>query len=207
MIYLSDDYVIKYIDTFGYIFSRSIKEGYTFPYIEKKISQSLIADELEKSNVTTIAFTSFEKIYQDIFPQFDNQDFVYNPYDQYGWIGYIYIHLFLHYQITFELLFIVLPLEEALSLYSLYHEMDYTKVISLFKERVEHSYLDNIMKRKEISTQKLSDSTGIPFSTLNAIRYGVRDISKLESKAFYKISKSLNIKMTSLITNLELELR
>lgn len=207
MIYLSDDYLNKYIDVLGYIFARSIDEQYSFSYIEKVIAYSSLADELEKSNITTIAFSSSEKIYYDLFPLHDNSGFFYNPYDQYGWIGNIYIHLFLKYEITFELLFIILPIEKALSLYKLYHEMDYSQIYSLFDELIGHSYLDALLRKRNISSQELSERSGVSFSTINALRYQKRDISKLENRLLFKLAKGLNVKLTSLLTSLELEKR
>lgn len=205
MIYLSDDYLNKYIDTFGYIFARSIKEGYSFSYIEKSISYSSMVEELERSNITTIAFSSSEKIYHDLLPLYSNNDFAYSPYDEFGWLGYIYVHLFLHFQITFELLFIILPIEKALSLYKIYHEMDISQTYAFFKESVKYSYLDNIMKAKKISINELSNASGISKSTINFLKYGKRDISKLETQKLFKISKALNVKMATLLNNLELE--
>lgn len=206
MIYLSDDYLTKYIDTFGYVISRSIEENYSLQYIENMISHSRFIEEIEQSNITTIAFSSSEKIYHDVFPLRDNPGYFYDPYNQYGWISNIYIHLFLHYQITFELMFMIFPIQKMLELYKLYHEMDLKQIYSLFEETVQYSYLDNILKYKHISVSELSDKSGISFGTINALRYNKRDISKLESQKLFKISKALNIKMTSLLTSLELDL-
>lgn len=205
MIYLSYDYLDKYIYVMGYLISRSIDENYSFSHIEKTIAYSSVIAEFESSNITTIAFSSSESIYQKLFPSSKN-DFVYNPYDEFGWLGYIYINIFLHFQITFELIFVVLSIQEALSLYKLYHEMDITKIYEYFNSKVKHSYLDNIMKYKDISSDKLSRITGVPFSTIQMLRYKERDIAKAESQTVFKFSKALNVKMNTLITNLELEL-
>lgn len=206
MIYTADDYIEKYIDTLGYIISRAYLEKYSPLYIESIISHSHMIEELEKSNVTTIAFSSSEKIYHDLFPQFENDDYKYNPYDAFGWLAYIYIHLFLKYQITFELLFIILPIEKGLSIYKLYHEMDIRQTYDLFEELVSYSYLDVIMKKKKMSVKELSLESGVSSSTINSLRYGKRDISKLESAKSYKLSRALNIKMTSLLRSLELKM-
>ena len=101
MIYLSDDYLTKYSDTLSYLLSRSYSEGYSFDYIQKTIAYSTAINELERSNVTSIAFSSFEKIYNDIFPQYDN-NFVFDGYDMFGWSGYIYIHLFFYFILLFD---------------------------------------------------------------------------------------------------------
>lgn len=207
MIYISDDYLTKYIDTLGYIFARSIKEGYSLLHIEKVISYSQAIEELEKSNVTSIAFSSPEMLYSKMFPDSNNLDrFEYSPYDIFGWLGFVYIHLFLKYQITFELMFFVLPIEKALSLYKLYHETDIQMMYELFEQSVEHSYFDQILKYKNMSSNELSRLTGISFATIQSLRYKKRDINKAEIKILLKISIALNIKITSLIDSLELSI-
>lgn len=204
MIYLADDYVEKYESVFAYLIGRSIFEGYTFDFIEKRIAYSNLINELERSNVTSIAFSSMEKSYSDIFPnEYNNYD--YNPYDIYAWVGYAYIHLFLKLETTFEALFFLIPIKEMLLLYDLYHEMDINRLVEHTKEIKECSTLDVIMKRKKMSCTLLAYKTEIPLSTIKAIRYGIRDIEKLEAKKIFLISRALNIKIETLLPKLYLD--
>lgn len=205
MIYLSDDYIEKYQDTLGYVLARSIKSKNSFSYIQKSISYSQAFSELEQSNVTLIAFSSFEKIYDSIFYDQEDNNFTYNPYDEFGWLGFIYFHLFLHFKLTFEGLFIVFPLETALNSYHLYHEMDVSQIDLFFKEQIRYSILDIIMKHENVSTKDLSDHTGISFATINALRYGKRDIRKLEAQKLIDIAFDLKVKPETLIGPLPLK--
>ena len=66
MIYLSDDYLTKYCDTISYLLARSYSEGYSFDFIQRTISYSRPISELEKSDITTLAFASFERIYNNV---------------------------------------------------------------------------------------------------------------------------------------------
>ena len=204
MIYLADDYVNKYQDALSYILSRAVYEKYSFSYIEKVISYSSVFSELEKSNVTQIAFSSYEKNYSILFPDSSNNDFVFNPYDMFSWIGSSYMKLFLSLEITFELLFIILPLPEMMNLYSLYHEMDYTQLLNHVRELVPFSPLDTIMKNRNISSNKLSELSGVSCPTIKALRYGRRDINKFEAGNLFKVAIHLNVKAESLLTSIYL---
>lgn len=203
MIYLSDDYVSKYMDVMSYLIGRSYHDGYSFDYIEKTISYSLLINELEKSNITLIAFTSVEKLYSDIFSNSVN-DYVFDVYNIFGWVGYSYINLFLSLNITFEVLFSIISIKEMLNLYNLYHEMDFVHLLNHAKEQMRHSLIDVFMKRKKISNKSLSEKTQIPVSTINALRYGNRDISKLEADKLLKLSQILKVKMESLLPDIHL---
>lgn len=203
MIYLSDDYIEKYSNTLSYLIGRSANEGYSFDYIQRKISYSEAISEFERSNVTIIAFSSMEKIYSGIFTDYNNE-YQYNPYDIFGWVGYAYIHLFLNLEITFEALFFLIPIQEMLNMYKLYHEMDITHLEEYAKEVMKHSLLDVIMKRKKTSNNDLSKKANIPVSTINSLRYGNRDITKLEAKKILSIAYALNVKIETLLTNIDL---
>lgn len=203
MIYLSDDYLTKYSDTLSYLIYRSYKEGYSTNYIEKSIAYCKVINELERSNITTIAFTSFEKIYQDIFPS-KNNDFVYNAYDEFGWCGYVYMHLFIKTKITFEALFFLIPLKEMLSLYHLYHEMGITQIEEYAKNKLKYTILDIVMKELNISSKKLADITNISESTITALRYKKRDIGKLEASKLSLIAFALNVKIETLLPSINL---
>lgn len=203
MIYLSDDYIEKYSNTLSYLIGRSANEGYSFDYIQRKISYSEAISEFEKSNVTIIAFSSMEKIYSGVFTDYNNE-YQYNPYDIFGWVGYAYIHLFLNLEITFEALFFLIPIQEMLNMYKLYHEMDITHLEEYAKEVMKYSLLDVIMKRKKTSNNDLSKKTNIPVSTINSLRYGNRDITKLEAKKILSIAYALNVKIETLLTNIDL---
>ena len=205
MIYLSDDYLTKYGDVIGYLIGRAIGENYSHLYIEHSISYSSMIYELERSNITTIAFSSCEAIYQNIFPKKDNKGYIYSPYDIYGWLGYIYLHLFLDLEITFELLFILLPINEAIDMYPLYHEMDYLKTLEYVKSKIKYTYLDLIMNNKNLSSKDIANSSGIPFSTIQALRYGKRDIDKLEAYKILLLANSIGVKIESLMTNINLK--
>lgn len=205
MIYLGTDYFNKYQDTIGYIIGRAIEEKLSYSFIEESISYSKAFSQFEKSNVTEIAFSSMQKLYYDIFPLYASKEFDYNPYDIYAWIGYAYVHLFFELQLTFEALFIVFPISEAIHKYNVYHEMDISQLINYVKEKIKYSSFDLIMNYKNISSNDLSTITGISFSTIQALRYNKRNIDKLECKKLLILSNALNVKMESLLSHINLD--
>ena len=203
MIYLADDYVQKYENVLTYILGRSITRGYSFSYIERSISYSATFSEFEKSNVTQIAFSSNEKIYSELFDD-ENNDYKDNPYDIYGWLGFIYTHLFFKFKITFEMLFIALPIETAISMYPVYHEMDTSQIDDYLSIELFPSSLSCIMKRHNVTMQELSLKTSIPFATIRSLKLGYRDIDKLEVFKTVLIASALNVKVETLLKEIPL---
>lgn len=204
MIYLSDDYCVKYQDTLGYIIGRTINAGYSSRFVEKTIAYSSAFSSLEKSDITEIAFTSKEMIFSSMFGLGVSNNYEYNPYDVYGWLGYTYIRLFFDLRITFEALFVLLPIEKAINMYHIYHEMDYLQTLETVKNNIKYSILNEIMNSKGFSGQELSNLSGVSFATISALRYGKRDINKLEAGLLVKIAIALRVKVESLLTDINL---
>ena len=204
MIYLSDDYITTFQDTLGYIIGRTISNGYSPRFVEKTIAYSSAFSLLEKSDITELAFSSSEYIFERMFDINVLNEYEYSPYDVYGWLGYIYIHLFFDLKITFESLFITLPIDEAINMYPLYHEMDYLQTLEYMKSKIKYSLLDEIMTCRKLSSLKLSRLSGVSYSTISALRYGKRDINKLEASSLLKLSNALRVKMESLLTDINL---
>lgn len=204
MIYLSDDYIDKYQNVLGYLIGRAMSEGFSLKHIEKTISYSSAFINFENSDITEIAFLSKELISNKLFGFKSDNRYEYSPYGVYGWLGYTYIHLFFDLRITFESLFIVLPIDTAIKMYHLYHEMDYRQTLDAVKNGIRHSYLNMIMETKNVSSSKLSRLSQVKLSTISALRYGKRDINKLESLQLLKIAHALKIKVTSLLTDIDL---
>lgn len=203
MIYLSDDYMNKYCETLSYLISRSYHEGYTFDHIEKSISYSRVIEEFERSNVTTIAFSSMQRIYDDTFKSKDN-NFILDVYDEFGWAGNTYVHLFLAMNVTFEALFNIIPIKKMLDLYKIYHEMSFSQILEYAKGVIDSSILDVIMKNKSWTNEKLARETNINLATIKALRYGYRDIRKTEADKLLSLSRALNIKMETLLPDIHL---
>lgn len=206
MIYTSYDYLIKYADTLSEIIALAEKDGYSFDYIEKTISYSISFSNFENSNITDIAFTSSNKLYSILFP---NGKATLNDISIFGpayWIGETYIKLFLKYRLSFESLFAYTPLKIMHSQFELYHEMDFIQFDKYFESLLKENPLSVFLKKKKMSAVTLANKTGIPLSTIRALKEGKRDLKKLQATHLEKIASCLGIKMKSLIYPLNLEI-
>lgn len=203
MIYLADDYIEKYQNVLEHLFAKAIGLNFSFSFIERKIAYSDVFSELEKSNVTLIAFNDNERIYDSIFGNSDN-DLLMEDDSIYSWLGFVYIHLFLKFKVTFEMLFIALPIEKALKLYKLYHEMDITQMYVLFENAATPTSLSCIMDNKKVSVRQLAEKANVPFTTVRSLKYGYRSIDKLEANKLVALAYALNVKTETLLTSIPL---
>ena len=102
------------------------------------------------------------------------------------------------------MLFITLPIETALKMYPVYHEMDILQLRDYFFKTLHPSSLSLIMKKRSLTMRQLSETTGIPFSTIRSLKLGYRDIDKLEVLKTILIANALNVKTETLLREMPL---
>ena len=203
MIYIADDYMEKYQSVLAHLFTKAIGLKFSYSFIERKIAYSDVFSEFEKSNITLIAFNDNERIYNSIFGNSDN-DLLMEDDSIYSWLSFVYLHLFFKFKVTFEMLFIALPIEKTLKLYGLYHEMDITQVDSVFVEAIIPTNLSCIMDNKKITVKQLSEKANVPFTTVRSLKYGYRSIDKLEANKLVSLAFALNVKTETLLSSIPL---
>lgn len=203
MIYIADDYIEKYQSVLEHLLSKAIGLHFSYSFVERKIAYSDVFSEFERSNITLIAFNDNDRIYDAIFGNSEN-DLIRESDSIYSWLGFIYIHLFLKFKVTFEMLFMAIPIEKALSMYRIYHEMDITQVEKVFIEAIRPTSLARIMECKKIKTKDLSIRANIPLTTIRSLKYGYRSIDKLEANKLIELAFSLNVKVETLLSSIPL---
>lgn len=207
MIYTSVDYIQKYYDVMSYIISRALHEKYSPEHIERTIAYSSAFLEFESSNITQIAFSSYEFIYSKLFPESDNTEkFELDVFGVHSWVGMSYMYLFFKYKITFEQLFALFPIEYMLEKFKIYHEMSFSHLTELYEERMKTTPLDLFMTKRMVKSTDISRKTGIPLNTIKSLRYKERDISKFGLFNLMKIANELNIRPESLLFEIPLKL-
>ena len=88
----------------------------------------------------------------------------------------------------------MLPLEELIEKYNVYHEMDISAIFELFMEKEkEESILSKILKNRMMKTTKLASITGIPLASINYYKKDNQNIYKANYTTVKKIASALNV--------------
>ena len=111
-------------------------------------------------------------------------------YNDAYWAGLGYFDLQQELKIPFSLLFLKLPLSKMLDIYSIYHEMDISSLVSYFISlNKEKTILRILCENKKCSLNDICKKTNIKLSTLK--KYNESD-SHLYSASFQNINKLVN---------------
>ena len=200
MIYETDDLKEQYVSTLACILSYGYSKQCLPSYLERLIAYSRPFTEFENGNSKTLAFSSPQAIIRELYLRSDDARISNDINGVFGWMASVYMRLAIQlHPITFECIFMGLPLDELMQKYPVYHEMDYFHIEKVFMERIHYSKLDCVMKRLGFSTKKLSKDSGLSENAIRSFRYGYRDIKKAEAMTLMAIASALNVKPSTLL--------
>lgn len=181
------------------IITYGLNKGYSYRAIEEYFIHSPFVNDLENNeyNIESKLEEVVAKTYNDKLEE--EADITYKGL----FFAESYFRLFLHYNRSFEYLFLYWPLESFDQRYNVYHEMDFSNLrIDFDKEVKKNTLLRKLSLDREIKMTDISKLTGINEHTV--VRYS-RDDKYLYSASYenvYKLSTLFNVKENIFVSNL-----
>ncbi|MCQ2742377.1 MAG: helix-turn-helix transcriptional regulator [Bacilli bacterium] len=109
------------------------------------------------------------------------------------WASEFYFNILLKEGKSLSFAFEYVPIEEALSMFALFHEMDIEQALMRFRDKVAKTpILSLLLRKRKISMAKLSKETGISYPAI--VKYcKSRDLSAYSFANIMKIALYLNV--------------
>ena len=145
-----------------------LEKAYSLSFMEEHIgSCSFVRDLEERSDSSFLNRITSTQIVEEIYGKDIDKAVLNNRSDISIWVGEAYIRLFFKYHKSFAYLFLYFPIDEMLNRYTIYHEMDWTQLYELFKEKTsKKTLLKSLIEKRNISVNKLSVISNISQATL-----------------------------------------
>lgn len=177
-------------ETFARLFVVALDNKMNLSSFIEDLSKSAFIQRIESKEYDE----SLNRDLLDVFASFTKRtiakDNSYGVYNDAYWCGSSYFELHLRLNRPFSYIFLKLPLEELLGIYSIYHEMDISHLMDYFqKKEKETTILRALCKKKKCSITKLSIQTGINAATLNKYNADDEALYKGSFQNIYKISQ------------------
>lgn len=192
-------FLYSYLYYFERVLSVARSRNYSLLAVEKYISNSsyfqAIEDDVNNSSPVTTDVDLINSIFIDI-----KVDLTKVPhYNKCLWAAEAYLRIQAETCFTFETIFLYIPIKKMYEYFILYHEMDYSKIISLFWELYKkESVLSLLIKQYNFSLIYISTETGFSYSTLSALKTRQRKIGSLNVHDLLKLSKLLHVRAETL---------
>ena len=193
----------NYIGEYSNLFERVLSTGYQFSYssltIERRIAYSSYFQQIETDFYNTAPIINDGDLVKNIFPELAINLLEVPIYNQCLWaaIGYLYIQK--ETRLSFECIFLYLPLTKMYELFPLYHEMDFSQLIKLFNEMYEEkSVLAILLDKYHYSLKDISNKIDVSYDTLSSAKQRRRDINKLNVNVLLKLARVFNVRVETI---------
>lgn len=192
-------YVFEYAELFGRILSIGYLKEYTTASIERSVSYSSYFQQIEKDNYAFAPLETSTSFFRSVFPDLKD-DFAKMPlYNECLWAAEAYMRIQGKTRLTFECIFLYIPIKKMYSYFLIYHEMDFSHIIKRFEELYsEQSALSIIVDKYGYFLEDISQQTGISYNTLYSLKSRRRDIRKINIETASKLSIFLHMRMKTI---------
>ena len=193
---MKDSCLFEYANILERALSTGYKYGYSFDSIERNISYSPFFQLVEKSDHDFSPIVIDTALIKSLYLDIDVNLMDVPVYNQCLWAAESYMRIQHETRLSFETIFLIMPLKEMYSCFPLYHEMDFSQIVQLFLQKKEEKTVFAILLNKY--GYKLSDiakKTKISKETLYSLKQGKREIKKANVDIVQKLANFFNVRI------------
>ena len=174
-------------ETFSRLFVLAVRNKINFKSFTNMLSNSSFIVAIEKDKYNELFNKPIEQLLFSITGFETKEDNSYGIYNDAYWCGQNYFDLHIKTKKPFVYLFLKLPFEEMMNIYSIYHEMDFSSLVDYFhKKENEKTILRILCEEKRCSLNDLCKATSLSLNTLR--KYNSSD-DILYNASFQNIAK------------------
>ena len=192
-----------YINEYSALLERILSTAYFYKfslkYIEKKISYNSFFQLLECDEGLMSPYIEQDKLLKEIFSD-SKVDLNNVPvFTQCMWAAEAYLRIQFDTGLTFESIFLYVPIEEMFEYFDIYHEMDFTHIINLFNEKYnKNSVLALILEKHKLQLSDIASDNNFSYNTLSSLKQRRRDIKKVNVEIITRLARKLRVRIETL---------
>ena len=201
---MNSHYFYEYVELLERVLSLAYQNKYSTKMVEHVISYSSFFQKIEKEKNEYASIIDDISLIKSLFNE-DNIDLSSIPtFNQCLWAAESYLYIQKETRLSFEAIFLYIPIEMMYQYFPLYHEMDFSQIVEEFKRLYKkRSVLDILLSNYNYSVKYIAEKINISYDTLYSYKQRRRDIKKMSADSAYLLA---NIFKTRIETILELRL-
>ena len=164
---------------------------------------SPICQKIERGQFDVVSGKSGIEIVDDLVLNHIDLDYYSFERSREYWLGDYLAYFQWRTSASFAFINKYVKIEELLSLYNPYHEMDVEqfvdRVIEIIKSRKKNTNLEIARKYAKMSRSELSKISGVPVRTIEQYEQGYKDINKANVSYVMSMAKALNTNVSNLL--------
>lgn len=196
---MNSQYLYEYANIFERVLSLAYENNYSTPSLERLISYSSYFQNIEKDKNGIAPIVSETSLIKDFFPSLKVNMLEIPTYNQCLWAAESFLRIQGETGLTFECIFLYIPINKMYEYFPLYHEMDFSQIIKEFKRLYsEKSVLGLLIDRYHYSLTDVAKQIGVSYDLLSSLKQRRRDIKKASVEVVVKLSQLLNVRIETL---------
>lgn len=196
---MNSNYLYEYANEFERVLSTGYQYHYSTLTIEKLIARSSYFQKIEVDEYNGAPIIQDADLIKQIYPELNINLLELPIYNQCLWASEAYLRIQKESKLSFECIFLYIPLTKIYELFPLYHEMDFSHVVKLFNELYEkESAFSILLKKYKYSLKEIAERIGVPYDTLYSFKQRRRDIKKINIESALKLSNIFNVRIETI---------
>ena len=196
---MNSNYLYEYANVLECVLSVGYENNYSSSSLERLVSYSSYFQAIEKDNNGFAPIINDSELIKGFFPNLKIDLATAPSYNQCMWAAEAYLRIQGKTGLTFECIFLYLPIKEMYEYFPLYHEMDFSHIImefnKLFKEK---SVLEILIEKYHYSLNDIAEQINVPYETLSSLKRRRRDIKKASIELVIKLSQIFNVRIETI---------
>ena len=196
---MNSQYLYEYANNLERILSVAYECEYSTSALERSISYSSYFQNIEKDNREFAPIATDKEIIKNFFPSFKSDLLNLPSYNQCLWAAESYLRIQGETGLTFECIFLYIPINKMYDYFPLYHEMDFSRIINEFKRLFnEKSVLSLLIEKYQYSLTDIAKEIDVSYEMLSSLKRRRRDIKKTSVEIVTKLSQIFNVRIETI---------
>lgn len=196
---MNSQYLYEYANILERILSVGYERNYSTSSLERLISYSPYFQKIEKDKSGFAPITSDTAIIKEFFPDIKVNLSKVPSYNQCLWAAESFLRIQGETGLTFECIFLYIPINKMYEYFPLYHEMDFSHIIGEFKRLFnEKSAFGLLIEKYQYSLTDIAKQIGVSYDLLSSLKQRRRDIKKTSAEIVIKLSQVFNVRIETI---------
>lgn len=194
------NYLYEYTDLLERVISVAYELNYRISSVERQISYSPFFQKIEKSNYGMPPIITDIELIKQIYSNRDINIGDIPVYKKCLWSAEAYLRIQEACKLTFETIFLYIPIKKMFEYFDLYHEMDFSQIVDEFNRLyASKSVLSILLDRYECTIKDVAEKLHVSYKTIYSYKHRCRDIKKMEAKPAYELATLLRVRLETLL--------
>ncbi len=196
---MNSQFLSEYVNLLERVLSIGHEIHYCSGAIERQVSYSPYFQGIEQDNRYFAPIITENKLIKEFFPNLKKDLLEIPSYNQCLWAAEAFLRIQGATGLTFECIFLYIPINTMYEYFPLYHEMDFSHIVKEFKRLFDgKSAFGMLTEKYHYSLTDIAKRIGVSYDMLSSLKQRRRDIKKTGVEIVVRLSQVFNVRIETI---------